>query len=76
MAICPVLWSPGFFFLTDFILRESGKGGRNGGRETSMCQRNTDGLPLARTQLGTWPTTQARALTQICDLSVCRTMLD
>ena len=35
-----------------------------------------DRLPLARSQLGTWPAIQARALTgkQTCDLSVCRLM--
>ena len=40
-----------------------GKGGRKGGRETSMQGRYIDQLPLTRPQLGTWPTTQACALT-------------
>ena len=29
-----------------------------------ICERNIDWLPLARPQLGTWPTTQACALTE------------
>ena len=33
------------------------------GRETSMRYGNIDRLPLARPQLGTWPTTQACTLT-------------
>ena len=39
-----------------------------------MCERYIDRLPLAHLQLGTWPTTQACALTgsQTSDLSVCR----
>ena len=40
-----------------FIFRE-GKGGRKRGRETSMC-----GCLLSTTPLGTWPATQACALT-------------
>ena len=34
-----------------------------GGRETSMCERNSDHLLLACPQPGTWPTAQACALT-------------
>ena len=43
-------------------------------RETLMCGRNTDRLPLACPQPGTWPATEAHALTgdQIGNLSVCR----
>ena len=50
-----------------------GKGGRKRKRETSMCERNIDGLPLARPNPGTWPTLQACALTrnQTSDLLVC-----
>ena len=52
----------------------NGKRGRKRGRETSMCKRNINLLPLARPQLGTWPTTQACALTgnRTSGLSVCR----
>ena len=37
-----------------------------------MCMRNVNWLPLAQAQVGTWPATQAHALTrnQIGDLSV------
>ena len=43
-----------------------------------MCERNIHQLPLARPQLGTWPTTQACVLTgyQTSDLSVCRPALN
>ena len=43
-------------------------------RETSMRKRYSDQLPLAQLQVGTWPATQACALTgnQIGDFSVCR----
>ena len=33
-------------------------GGRKGGREISICERNIHWLPLACLGLGTWPTTQ------------------
>ena len=58
------------FFL--LFLRE-GKGGRRRGRETSMCERDMDQLPLARPQPGTKPATQAHALTrnQTSELSLC-----
>ena len=51
-------------------------GGRKSGRETSVCERNIDQLTPTQPQLGTWPTTQACALTgnQTSDLSVCRMM--
>ena len=32
-----------------------------GGRETSMCERDIDWLPLTHPLLGTWPATQACA---------------
>ena len=53
-----------YFFKILFIyFWREGKGGRKRGRETSMCERNINvWLPLARPQLGTWPTTQACAL--------------
>ena len=56
-----------------FIFRE-GKGGRKRGRETSMC----GWLPLACPALGTWPTTQACALTgnRTSDLLGCRPVLN
>ena len=38
-------------------------GGRKTGRETSVCARNHHWLPLGRPQLGTWPASQACALT-------------
>ena len=43
-----------------------------------MCARYIDQLPLACPQLGTWPTTQVRALTgsRIGDLLVCRLALN
>ena len=51
---------------------------RKGGRETWMCERNSDWLPPARFHLGTWPTTQACAPTanQTSDLSVHRPALN
>ena len=55
-------------FIYLFIERE-GKGGRNKGRETSMC-----GCLSCAPLLGTWPTTQAGALTgnRTGDPLVCR----
>ena len=43
-----------------------------------MCKRNIDQLPLAHPQLGTWPATQACALTgnQTSNLSVSRLVLN
>ena len=46
-----------------YLLLERGEGGRKRGRETSMCERKINWLPLAHPQLGTWPTTQACVLT-------------
>ena len=42
-----------------------------------MCKRNTDPLPLTSPQPGTWPTTQACALTGVgsCNPSVRRPAL-
>ena len=50
-----------FLFKKDFIFR-----GRRvkRWRETLMCKRYIDQLPLACPQLGTWPTTQACSLTE------------
>ena len=55
-----------------FIFREG-----KGGRETLMCQRYIDRLPLPRPQLGTWSATQACVLTgtQTGDSSVHRPAL-
>ena len=60
-----------------YLLLERG-GGRERGRETSMCERYIDQLPLTFPQLETWPATQACALTgnQTSDLSVCRPVLN
>ena len=53
-----------YFFIKGFIyLLLEGEGGWKRGRETSMCERYIDRLPLAHPQLGTWPATQACALT-------------
>ena len=52
---------------------------REGEREeTLMCKRYMDWLPLTRPQLGTWPLTQACALTgnRTGDLWVCRPALN
>ena len=60
-----------------FIFR--GRGGSERGRDTSMCERNIDQLPLSPPLTpGTWPTTQLCALTgnQTCNLSVCRTVFN
>ena len=63
-----------YFFLNILFIyfyREE-KGGRKRGRETSVCERHIDLLPLTCPQLGTWPATQACALTgnRTCDLMV------
>ena len=61
-------------FKKDFIclFLETGEG-----REEDR-ERNIYWLPLTHLQLGTWPTTQARALTghQTGDLLVCRPQLN
>ena len=55
-----------------------GKGERKRGRETSVRDRPIDSLPLARPQLGTWPTAQACTLTgnQPSNPLVCRPLLN
>ena len=60
-----------------YLLLERGEE-RERERETSMCERYEDRLPLARPQLGTWPTTQACALTRnrTGDLLACRLALN
>ena len=42
-----------------------------------MCEKNSNQLPLSRSQLGTWPANRARALTgnRTGNLSVCRPAL-
>ena len=45
-----------------YLILERGEGEERG-RETSMCDRYVDQLPLACPPLGTWPTSQACALT-------------
>ena len=66
------------FFFKDFIyFQRQGNGGRKRGRETSMCEKNINWLPLACPQLGTWPTTQACALSgnPTCNFLVHRPVL-
>ena len=46
-----------------FYFWREGKGGRKRGRETSMCKRSINQLLLTRPAPGTWPETQACALT-------------
>ena len=60
-----------------FLDRE-GKGGRKRRRDTSMLKRYIDQMPLACPQVGTWPTTQASALTGnwTNDLSVHTSVLN
>ena len=55
-----------------FIFREKGR--RKRGRETSMCERYIDQLPLGRPQPGIWATTQACVLTgnPTGNILVCR----
>ena len=61
-----------------FIYFREGKGGEKRGRGTATCKRSIDRLPLTHPQLGTWPTTQACALTgnRTGDLSLCRMTLN
>ena len=49
------------FFLRFYFFLERAEGMETG-RETSMCERIIDWLPLPRPQPGTWPATQACAL--------------
>ena len=67
------------YFLKDFTLfyfLEKGEGKEKRGRETFVCKKYIDQLPLACPQLGTWSATQACALTGSWtgNLLVCRTM--
>ena len=66
-----------FFFLRFylFIFREMGRKGKRR-RETSIWSARETSVPLTRLQPGTWPATQASALTrsQTGKLLVCRTM--
>ena len=56
---------------------KEGKEGRYRGRETSMCERYIDWLPLESPQMGTCQATQAHVLTgnQTSDPSVHRPAL-
>ena len=69
-----------FFFknIVFIYFQREGNRGRRRGRETSMCERNINQLPLTHPQLGTWPTTQTCALTRnrTSDLSVGRPALN
>ena len=71
--ICGISCSTTHFRNTKF--QREDKGGRKRGRGTLICKRNITWLPLEQLQPGTWPTTQACALTrnQAHDLLVCRT---
>ena len=64
-----------FFF---FNFERQGKGESKRRRDTSICERCTNRLPLACLQLGIWPTTQACALpgNLTSNLSVCRPALN
>ena len=57
-SIIFLVFKNNFFKVLFIYFLERGKGGRERGRETSMCCCLSRGLPL-----GTWPTTQACALT-------------
>ncbi|KAF6104435.1 hypothetical protein HJG60_011365 [Phyllostomus discolor] len=62
MASC--LYQRGCYLKILFIyFQREGEGGKKRRKETSMCERNFDGLPLACPHLGAWPATQACALT-------------
>ena len=41
-----------------YLFLERGEGWRKRGRETLLCERDINWLPLACPQLGTWPATQ------------------
>ena len=65
-------------FFKDFIYLFLEEGKDEEREALMMCERNTDQLSFAHPQLGTWPTTQACALTRNLtnDLSVCRLTLN
>ena len=70
------------YFFKDFVYLFLDRGDwREKERERNidvMCERYTDRLPLAHPQLGTWPATQACALTEnrTADPLVCRPALN
>ena len=51
-----------FFFLRFYLFLDRGEGREKEG-EKHLCKRYIDQLPPPRPQLGTWPATQACALT-------------
>ena len=59
-----------------YLFLEEGKEGRKRGRETSMCERNIDQLPLICPHPRNWPKTQGYALSRnpTSDLLLCRVM--
>ena len=61
-----------------FFFKRERKGRKKRERETLMCERYIDRLPITHPHLGTWAETQARALTgsQTSDLLVCRLELN
>ena len=68
-----------FLFISLSFFRERmGKRGRKKRRETLTCERNSSWLLLTCPQLGTWPATQACALTRnlTSNLSVRRLALN
>ena len=80
---CAVISHSGFnlhlsLFKYLFIFREKERKGEREGEKHQMCKRYIDQVPLARPQLGTWPATQACALTKdrTSDLSVHRLPLN
>ena len=78
----PPLLTHSLRFLKRFYLfiyfQTEGKEGRKVRRETSICERYIDWLPLSHSQLLTWPATQACALTGngTGDPLVCRPALN
>ena len=60
-----ILFTNFFSLFKDFIylLFERGEGREKEREINSICERHIDLLPLARPQMGTWPPSQACALT-------------
>ena len=56
--------SPPYIFLTFYLFFRERRKEREKEGETVMCERNIDWLPPKRPHLGTWPTSQACALTR------------